>query len=72
MTRIPTILSAVALAALSGLAAEARPAKPQPNPALKARASAMNDFQARMSRLDALMGVQPAARVRSRSAEAGR
>ncbi|SFL59664.1 hypothetical protein [Methylobacterium pseudosasicola] len=57
-------------------AAEARSArvhaKPLPNPAIKARESALKDFDARMSRLDALMGLSSKASPRSRSADAGR
>jgi hypothetical protein len=57
-------------------AAEARPArtpaKPLHNAAFKSRDTALRDFSARMSRLDALMGISTAAPVRSRSAEAGR
>jgi len=85
MTRTLTLLAAAALLALPVARAEARatraPAKTQVtaslararnNPALRARQNAMNGFSARMSRLDALMGVPAAASVRARSAEAGR
>lgn len=74
MTRTLTLLSLVAF--LSIPAAEARPArapaKPPHNAAIKTRDTALRDFNARMSRLDALMGGPIAAPVRSRSAEAGR
>jgi hypothetical protein len=81
MTRTLSILAAAALLALPAAQAEARStrapaktqfAKIQSNPAIKARQNAMNDFSARMSRLDALMGVPTTTSVRSRSAEAGR
>ena len=74
MIRALTLLSLAAI--LVAPTAEARStrahAKPAPNPAVKARESALNDFDARMSRLDALMGLSPKASPRSRSAEAGR
>jgi outer membrane lipoprotein-sorting protein len=74
MTRTLT-LAALALL-LVAPAAQAGPtrahAKAQPNPALKARQAAINDFSARMTRLDRLMGVPSATGARSRSAEAGR
>ncbi len=74
MIRTLTLLSLAAF--LAAPVAEARPArdpaKPELSAAIKARQSAMNDFSARMSRLDALMGMRPAAPVRVRSAEAGR
>jgi Ni/Co efflux regulator RcnB len=79
MTRTLTILAAAALLALPVAQAEARSTRAQvktqlaqSNPAIKARQNAMNDFSARMSRLDALMGVPGTTSVRSRSAEAGR
>ncbi|MCJ2133806.1 hypothetical protein MKK69_06945 [Methylobacterium sp. J-026] len=74
MTRTLTFLSLAAfLAAPVAEAHPARnPAKPGLSAAIKARQSAMNDFSARMSRLDGLMGVRPATPVRTRSAEAGR
>jgi hypothetical protein len=74
MIRALTSLSLAVL--LLAPAAEARSArthaKPQPNPAIKARESVLKDFDARMSRLDALMGLSPKVAPRSRSAEAGR
>jgi hypothetical protein len=74
MIRALTLLSLAAF--LSASVAEARSArihaKPQSNPAIKARESVLRDFDARMSRLDALMGLSPKASPRSRSAEAGR
>lgn len=74
MARTLTLLTLVSCLVVP--AAEARPArapaKPPLNAALKARNSALRDFDARMSRLDGLMGVQTAHAVRSRSAEAGR
>ena len=74
MTRTLAVLSLSALLAAS--AAEARPAhhaaQPQPSAAIKARQTAVDDFNARMSRLDALMGVPSTRSLRSRSAEAGR
>ncbi|MHB2205987.1 hypothetical protein [Methylobacterium sp. CM6257] len=75
MTRTLTILSLAALLAATAVA-EARPvrapAKPPANAALKARQNAMDGFSARMSRLDALMGMPSTTAARSRSAEAGR
>ncbi|RUP15623.1 MAG: hypothetical protein EKK43_05920 [Methylobacterium sp.] len=71
-----TIAALAALLAVPTIQAEARPrqaaAKVQPSAALKARQTVMNDFNARMSRLDALMGVPKSSSVRARSAEAGR
>lgn len=86
MTRTLTILAAAALLTSPVARAEARAtrapaktqvakaplAKAQNNPAVKARQNALNDFSARMSRLDALMGVPATNSVRARSAEAGR
>jgi hypothetical protein len=74
MIRTRTLLSLAAL--LAAPVAEARPgrppAKPVPNAASKTREIALRGFNARMSRLDALMGVPSTTPVRSRSAEAGR
>ena len=74
MTRTLTLLALAAF--LAAPVAEARPARIPTTPglgaALKARQVAMNDFSARMSRLDALTGARPATPVRTRSAEAGR
>ncbi|MDP4004727.1 hypothetical protein [Methylobacterium sp. NEAU K] len=74
MIRILTFLPLAAL--LASPIAEARPvratAKPQISAAIKARQSVMNDFGARMSRLDALMGTPSVSSPRSHSAEAGR
>ncbi len=76
MKRTLTTVAVGALLAHAAVAAEARPsrapAKAPSSAALKARQSAMNDFNARMSRLDRLMGIPASAPVRSRSAEAGR
>lgn len=76
MKRTLTLLSAAALLAVPVAEAQARPtrapAKAQTSAAIKARQNAMDGFSARMSRLDALMGVPRAASARSRSAEAGR
>lgn len=76
MTRSLTIAALAALLAVPAAQAEARArhatAKAQPSAALKARQNVMNDFNARMSRLDALMGVPSTSSVRARSAEAGR
>lgn len=76
MTRTLTIATLAALLAVPAVEAEARarhaPPGAQPNAAIKARQSVMNDFNARMSRLDALMGVSKTRSVRARSAEAGR
>ncbi|WP_457104265.1 hypothetical protein [Methylobacterium sp. P5_C11] len=76
MTRTLTIATLAALLAVSAVEAEARarhtPPEVQHNAAIKARQSVMNDFDARMSRLDALMGLPTARSVRARSAEAGR
>jgi len=76
MIRTLTIAALAALLALPAAQAEARarhtPAKAQPSAAIKARQNVMNDFNARMSRLDALMGVPSTSSVRARSAEAGR
>lgn len=74
MARTLTLLPLLAFLAIP--CAEARPAKtparPIPNAAIKARDTALRDFSARMSRLDALMGIPTATSARSRSAEAGR
>jgi hypothetical protein len=74
MARTLTLIVFAAL--LAAPAAEARPArtpaKPLHNAAFKSRDTALRDFSARMSRLDALMGVPNATLVRARSAEAGR
>ena len=74
MARTPTLMFLAAF--LAAPAAEARPvrtpAKPVHNAAIKTRDVALRDFSARMSRLDALMGVPTAAPRRTRSAEAGR
>lgn len=74
MIRALTTISLAAL--LLAPAAQARPtraqAQPSPSPAVKARQTALKDFDARMSRLDSLMGLSPRAAPRSRSAEAGR
>jgi hypothetical protein len=76
MRRILITAAAAALLAHVAVTAEARPvrtpAKAQPSAALKARQSAMHDFDTRMSRLDRLMGIAASAPARSRSAEAGR
>ncbi|RUP18613.1 hypothetical protein [Methylobacterium sp.] len=76
MTRSLTIAALAALFAVPAAQAEARArhatAKAQPSAAIKARQNVMNDFNARMSRLDALMGVPSTSSVRARSAEAGR
>lgn len=76
MTRSLTIAALAALLAVPAAQAEARArhatAKAQPSAALKARQNVMNDFNARMSRLDALMSVPSTSSVRARSAEAGR
>ncbi len=74
MTRTLSILALAALVALPGMSAEARPgrpaAKPQPNAAIEARRSKMKGFDARMSRLDSLMGASArASRARSADAE---
>ncbi len=74
MARTLTLLTLIAC--LVAPVAEARPArgpaKSPPNAALKTRDTALRDFDARMSRLDGLMGVPMTHAVRSRSAEAGR
>jgi hypothetical protein len=74
VTRTLTIAALAAL--LVAPAAQARGirahAKAPPNAAIKTRQVAMDDFSARMSRLDRLMGVPSATGARSRSAEAGR
>ena len=74
MARTLTLLTLIACFAIP--VAEARPgrapAKPPLTTAVKARDTALRDFSARMSRLDALMGVPAAHTMRSRSAEAGR
>jgi hypothetical protein len=74
MARTQTLMFLAAFLAVP--AAEARqaktPAKPPVNAALKTRDTALHDFNARMSRLDALMGVPTVAPARARSAEAGR
>jgi len=74
MIRALTLLPLASLLLVS--AADARSArvhaKPLPDPAVKARDTVVKDFDARMSRLDALMGLTPKASARSRSAEAGR
>lgn len=74
MARTLTLLSLAALLAVP--AAEARPfrapAKSVHNAAIRTRDTALRDFDTRMSRLDALMGVPTATPKRSRSAEAGR
>ncbi|MCJ2123080.1 hypothetical protein [Methylobacterium sp. J-077] len=74
MIRALTLFSLAAF--LTASAAEARSArvhaKPLPNPAIKARESVLKDFDARMSRLDALMGLSAKTSPRSRSADAGR
>jgi len=74
MIRALTLLPLASLLLVS--AADARSArvhpKSLPNPAVKARDTVVKDFDARMSRLDALMGLTPKASARSRSAEAGR
>ncbi|KAA0125641.1 hypothetical protein CIW48_00605 [Methylobacterium sp. P1-11] len=76
MTRTLTIAALAALLAVPAVQAEARarhtPAKAQPGAAIKARQTVMNGFNARMSRLDALMGVPTTSSIRARSAEAGR
>lgn len=76
MTRSLTIAALAALLAVPAAQAEPRArhatAKAQPSAAIKARQNVMNDFNARMSRLDALMGVPSTSSVRARSAEAGR
>ncbi|WCS22604.1 hypothetical protein LOK46_15500 [Methylobacterium sp. NMS14P] len=76
MTRTLTIAALAALLAVPAVQAEARPrhtpAKAQPSAAIKARQTVLNDFNARMSRLDALMGAPSTSSVRARSAEAGR
>jgi hypothetical protein len=76
MTRSLTIAALAALLAVPAAQAEARArhatAKAQPSAAIKARQNVMNDFNARMSRLDALMGVPSTSSVRARPAEAGR
>ncbi|MBP2495666.1 outer membrane lipoprotein-sorting protein [Methylobacterium sp. PvP062] len=76
MTRSLTIAALAALLAVPAAQAEARArhatAKAQPSAAIKSRQNVMNDFNARMSRLDALMGVPSTSSVRARSAEAGR
>ena len=73
MIRILTIVCVAAL--LIAPAAEARSTrssvKEPSTAALKARQTALNDFNARMSRLDRLMGVPSTTIVRSRSAQAG-
>ncbi|SDN18194.1 hypothetical protein SAMN05216360_106184 [Methylobacterium phyllostachyos] len=74
MARTLTLLTVATL--LAAPIAEARPArtpaKPELSAAIKTRQGALRDFNARMSRLDALMGVSPATKTRARSAEAGR
>ena len=71
MARTLTLLSLAALLVIP--AAEARPFRaPAKLVHNAARDTALRDFDARMSRLDALMGVSTAAPKRSRSAEAGR
>ena len=74
MARTLTLLSLAAI--LAAPIAEARPvktvAKPELSAALKSRQGALRDFDARMSRLDALMGVSSPSVTRARSAEAGR
>ncbi|MEE7490119.1 hypothetical protein ACU4GR_21830 [Methylobacterium oryzae CBMB20] len=76
MIRTLTIAALAALLALPAVGAEARArhtsAKAQPNAAIKARRTVMTGFDARMSRLDALMGGPSASSIRARSAEAGR
>lgn len=74
MARTLILLSVAAI--LAAPIAEARPArapsKPAPKVTTKTQDTALRDFNARMSRLDALMGVPTSNPVRSRSAEAGR
>ncbi|WP_267421271.1 hypothetical protein [Methylobacterium sp. GC_Met_2] len=74
MARTLTLITLIAC--LVAPVAEAQPArgpiKPPPNAALKTRDTVLRDFDARMSRLDGLMGVPTAHAVRSRSAQAGR
>jgi hypothetical protein len=76
MNRTLTIAALAALLASPAIQAEARarhvPAKAQPSAAIKARQNVLNGFNARMSRLDALMGVPSTSSARARSAEAGR
>ena len=76
MRRTLTTLAVAALLLGSAAQAEARtirvPAKAPPSAAIKARQTAMNDFSARMCRLDRLMGLPSTPALRSRSAEAGR
>ncbi|MDP4024813.1 hypothetical protein Q8W71_19465 [Methylobacterium sp. NEAU 140] len=77
MTRVLTLLALAAALVVPLRPAEARPARhtarvaaPAPvNPAVKARAAAMDRFANRMSRLDALMGTARSTRARSASAE---
>lgn len=75
MTRALRILALIGLVALPAMSAEARPsrasAKPQPSAAIDARRSKMRGFDARMSRLDSLMGASARA-SRTRSADAER
>jgi len=74
MARMLTLVSLAAI--LAAPIAEARPvrapAKPELSAAIKTRQGAMRDFDARMSRLDSLMGVPSGPMTRARSAEAGR
>ena len=72
MKRTLTLLSAAALLAVPVAEAQARPTRAQTSAAIKARQNAMDDFSARMSRLDAQKGVPRAGSARARSAEAGR
>ena len=80
MKRFLTTAAVAALLLAPAVQAQARPiktaakapAKALPSAAIKARQNAMNDFSARMGRLDRLMGVPSPTTVRSRSAEAGR
>jgi hypothetical protein len=81
MTRTSTILAVTGLMVLPITAVQARPARApaksqiarvETSAAVKTRQNALNDFTARMSRLDALMGVPATRPVRARSAEAGR
>lgn len=73
MIRILTIVSVATLLIVP--AAEARSTrtsvKAPSAAALKARQNALDDFSARMTRLDRLMGVPSMTAVRSRSAQAG-
>lgn len=72
MKNARSLLALGAILAVIPLAAQARPihhAKADLAPSAKSKRAATEGFAARMHRLDALMGTEPASRTRSASAE---